>query len=211
VNRNGAHTTQSIGIEIHGGTAVVLIPAGSRTPVARAMTFTTVADGQRAVEVRVVRCAARSGGIDPAADSGGAPDHPAGVIGRFLVPGLRAQRGGAARIDIGISLDREGVLRAWGVDRHTGSRQEAAFPGLWALDPQSRPLVRSRMAARLGAEVSERGGEGALREEVRLLRPRAEEGTSGLFLAALLGEIASRRRPIGAGENRSPAEPPLVH
>ena len=53
-------TAQSIGIEVHGGRAIVLIPAGSRTPVARAMTFTTVADGQRAVEVRVVRCSIES-------------------------------------------------------------------------------------------------------------------------------------------------------
>jgi molecular chaperone DnaK (HSP70) len=56
VNQNEERTADSIGIEVHGGRAIVLIPAGSRIPVARAMTFTTVADGQRAVEVRVVRC-----------------------------------------------------------------------------------------------------------------------------------------------------------
>jgi hypothetical protein len=211
VNRNGATTTQSIGIEVHGGRAVVLIPAGSRTPVARAMTFTTVADGQRAVEVRVVRCSPMSGRIGSASDRGAAADRPAGVIGRFLVPGLRAQPGGAARVDIGISLDRSGILRAWGVDRHTGARQEAAFPGLWALAADSRPRALSRMAARVAAEVSRSGGEvdEGLREEIRLLRPFAEDGAGGPFLAALLGEIESRRA-TGVVENGFRAAPPLV-
>ncbi len=182
MNQNGACTTQGIGIEAHGGGAVILLPAGSMIPVARAMTFTTVADGQKAVEVRVVRCSAS--GL------------PSGVVGRFLVAGLRPGPGGAARIDIGISLDREGVIRAWGVDRHTGMRQEAAFPGLWALAPESRPLAVSRLATRVAAELGRGDLEGAraLREEARLLRPLAPQGGSGPYLAALLGEIASRRR-----------------
>ncbi len=123
VNQNEERTAHSIGIEVHGGRAVVLIPAGSRIPVARAMTFTTVADGQRAVEVRVVRCGTTrsrvlpaAGGLTPAA----APGRPSGIVGRFLVPGVRNGKRGEARIDIGISLDREGIIRAWGADRSTG-------------------------------------------------------------------------------------------
>ena len=155
MTHNGAYAAQSIGIEVHGGRAIALIPAGSRLPAARAMTFTTIADGQGAVEVRVVRCTAA--------------ERPAGVVGRFLVAGLRQGPGGAARIDIGISLDREGVVRAWGVDLQTGSRQEAAFSGLWALAPRSRPLRPPRS-------------------------PAAEE-RDGPFLAAPGGESAGRRGP----------------
>ena len=59
---------RSIGVEIYGGDVVVLIAEGSRTPVAHAMTFTTVADGQKAVEIRIVRrgpgLARRTGGED---------------------------------------------------------------------------------------------------------------------------------------------------
>jgi molecular chaperone DnaK (HSP70) len=182
VNHTGVYTVECIGIEAHGGRAVALIPAGTLVPVARAMTFTTVADGQRAVEVRVVRC-----------DASGLPS---GVVGRFLVNGLRPGRGGTARIDIGVSLDREGVIRAWGVDRHTGWRQEAAFPGLWALDRAARPRVVSRMADRVGAELASRDVEwsATLREEAQRLRTTAVDGASGPFLAAMLGEIANRHR-----------------
>lgn len=203
MNQNGEadRTIQNIGIEVHGGRAVVLIPSGSRTPVARAMTFTTVADGQSAVEVRVVRCAPAGGAEDRAY---GAPtSRPAGVVGRFLVPGLRSTCRGEARIDIGISLDREGVIRAWGSDRHTGARQEATFPGLWALPSRSRMGALSRLSRQVDAQLNRpETGEGGLRAEGRLLRDRLEEGASGPFLAALAGEIDTLRR--------STVQPPIA-
>ena len=202
MNQNGEadRTIQSIGIEVHGGRAVVLIPSGSRTPVARAVTFTTVADGQSAVEVRVVRCAPAGAGVEPPL---GLPmSRPAGVVGRFLVPGLRPTRCGEARIDIGVSLDREGVIRAWGADRHTGARQEATFTGLWALPHRARGEALSRLARQVEAELEHtEGEEGSLRTEGRLLRDRSGEGANGPFLAALAGEIDSLRR--------STAEPPV--
>ena len=176
---DGVRTIQHIGIEVHGGSAVVLIPAGSRTPVARAMTFTTVADGQGAVEVRVVRCV-------PAGESA----EPAGVVGRFLVPGLRRGVRGEARIDIGLSLDRQGVIRAWGADRHTGARQDAAFPGLWALPADSRPQALNRLAGLLEDYLEHPPREAdALKAEGRLVRAHATEEGGGAFLAALAGEI----------------------
>ncbi|MGO9310203.1 MAG: hypothetical protein ACLQDL_14435 [Spirochaetia bacterium] len=206
-------TSHGIGIEVHGGRAVVLIPAGSRTPVARAMTFTTVADGQRAVEVRVVRCAvspeSRAAGSPPlAADSVGEvgtafSGRPAGVVGRFLVPGLRNGKRGQARIDIGLSLDAEGVIRAWGVDRSTGARQEATFAGAWALPLKARAAALSALARRVNAELSRPEFEDApgLRNEGRLLRERGEQRTDGPAFAALAGEIHSIRR--------SSVEPPV--
>jgi molecular chaperone DnaK (HSP70) len=189
-SESAAYTAHSIGIEVHGGRAIVLIPAGSRTPVARAMTFTTVTDGQRAVEVRVVRCAGESA-------------RPSGVIGRFLVPGLRTGLRGEARIDIGISLDREGLIRAWGADRSTGARQEATFAGLWALAPQARPRALAELARRVDDELSRPEFESApgLRNEAREMRDREGQDADGPALAALAGEIRSI--------HRSSAEPPV--
>ena len=187
MNQNEERTADSIGIEVHGGRAIVLIPAGSRIPVARAMTFTTVADGQRAVEVRVVRCG---------------PGRPRGIVGRFLVHGLRSGRRGEARIDIGVSLDREGIIRAWGADRSTGTRQEAAFAGMWALAPEARPRALSALARRVKEELAlpEFEESPGLRDEGRLLRGLGN-GDGGAVLAALAGEIDSLRR--------STADPPV--
>jgi hypothetical protein len=198
VNQNEERTADSIGIEVHGGRAIVLIPAGSRIPVARAMTFTTVVDGQRAVEVRVVRCGtAVSRSLPPAAAKESAAVHgrPLGIVGRFLVPGVRNGRRGEARIDIGISLDREGLIRAWGADRSTGTRQEAAFSGMWALAPRSRPRALSALARRVSSELAspEFDDSPGLRAEGRLMRDLGK-GDSEAVLAALAGEIDSLRR-----------------
>jgi molecular chaperone DnaK (HSP70) len=197
VNQNEERTADSIGIEVHGGRAIVLIPAGSRIPVARAMTFTTVTDGQRAVEVRVVRCDTAGSRILPPAGltSAAAQGRPTGIVGRFLVPGVRDGKRGEARIDIGISLDREGIIRAWGADRSTGTRQEAAFAGMWALAPESRPRALSALARRVNAELARPEFEDSpgLRIEGRLMRDNGRRD-GGAGLAALAGEIDSLRR-----------------
>ena len=173
IARARARTAQSIGIEVFGGRAVALIGAGSMTPVARTMTFTTVADGQRAIEVRVVACLT------------GRRAGPA--IGRFVLAGMRPAPRGEARIDIGLSLDREGVLRAWGAERSTGARQEAVFSGAWALSPDGRADALRALASSLSDE------EGY--PEIRGLA----DGTllavdRETALATIAGEIAFSRR-----------------
>ncbi|MGA2975114.1 MAG: Hsp70 family protein [Spirochaetia bacterium] len=192
-----ARTAHGIGIEIHGGRAVALIAAGSRTPCARAMTFTTVADGQRAIEIRVVRC--------------GSGPRPAGVLGRFLLTGLCAGLRGEARIDIGLSLDRGGVLRAWGVERASGARQEACFAGAWALVPEARTGALAALAQRVDGELARSGSlrDQALRRERERIgawmrddlppdSQRGREADCAIALATLAGEINSTRRSSAA-------------
>ena len=156
-------TTCSLGIEIQGGRVVVLIPEGSLAPVARALTFTTVAEGQRALEIRVVRC-----------DAG---RHAAGLIVRFLLAGIRAGRRGQARIKIGMSLDSCCGLRAWaaeaggdarGTDAGSGARQEVFCSGFFAFPPDARakslaPLLRHFSA---DARMLWSAGQAGIRAEI---------------------------------------------
>ena len=204
-----AWTAQNIGIEVFagrdqphgaaratafsGGRAVILIAAGARLPAARAMTFTTVSDRQRAIEVRVVRCTADA--------------RPSGMVGRFLLPGLCDGARGEARIDIGLSLDLGGVLRAWASDRATGARQEASFAGLWALGPELRPDACSQLARGVDAGIDRlpRGAQAALRTDRDEAEQRARAGGGihrggepaasadyATALATLAGEIDAR-------------------
>jgi len=140
-------TTCSLGIEIQGGLAVVLIPEGSRAPVARAQTFTTVAFGQRALEIRVVRC-------DP-------ERRPAGLIIRFLLAGIRAGRRGEARIEIGMALDSGCGLRAWAAesggnarstDAGSGARQEVFCSGFSAFPPNAQVKSLARLLRHFSAD-----------------------------------------------------------
>jgi molecular chaperone DnaK (HSP70) len=172
VEHTRARATQSIGIEVFGGRAVVLIGAGAKAPVARTMTFTTVADGQRAIEVRVVRCLS------------GRPAGPA--IGRFVLAGVRPAPRGEARIDIGLSLDQEGLLRAWGADRSSGARQESSFPGAWALSSAGRVDALRALMTRLEEAKASLGSSG-------LAVPSTDRETA---LATLAGEIACVRRSL---------------
>ena len=166
-----------IGIEIHGGDAVVLIRAGSRPPVAHGLTFTTVADGQRAVEIRLVH-----GGTG-------------GIVGRFLLGGLRAAPRGEARIDVGVSLDPGGVLHAWASDRATGARQEAFFPGLWAIDAAGR--AEALVALGRDVEAGLRGAATPLRAEAlaALRTGDSGRGDSATALATIAGEMRILRKP----------------
>jgi hypothetical protein len=111
-----ARTARGLGIEIFGGTAVVLLPPGSRAPCAGSRVFTTVSDSQRAVEIRVVPCSA--GRVI------GAP------LARFLLAGIRRGQRGQARIEIGLSLGKDGLLRAWAAESGGSAREETVFSGL---------------------------------------------------------------------------------
>ena len=123
-----------IGVEILGRRTSVLLPPGGHARGERP--FTTVADGQRAVEVRVVRCAA-SGQV-------------LGLIGRFVLAGFRPGPRGVARIDIGVSLENEGIVRAWARDRGTGAREECVFPSAGAYAERAALLGEQAARARAG-------------------------------------------------------------
>jgi molecular chaperone DnaK (HSP70) len=137
----------------------VLIPAGAAFPAEHEKPFTTVADGQRAVEVRVVRC------------SGGGK--PFGLLGRFLLAGFRPGPRGAVRIDIGLAMDTAGIVRAWARDRETGAREECVFASTEVL----RPLAA--FAGEVGARKRTRGA-GAIAVEAKSAKCRVGEGREGI-------------------------------
>jgi molecular chaperone DnaK (HSP70) len=123
-----------IGVEILGRQASVLLPPGTHAHGERP--FTTVADGQRAVEVRVVRCAGSG--------------QPLGLIGRFVLAGFRPGPRGQARIDIGVALEDDGIVRAWARDRDTGAREECVFP-VTSAHVERAALLGDRAARARGA------------------------------------------------------------
>ncbi len=56
------------------------------------------------------------------------------------------------RIDIGLALDRTGVLRAWARDRETGAREECVFPAT------ERQHVLAAVVGEIEAKKKARGG-----------------------------------------------------
>ena len=103
----------ALGVGVDGGRTIVLIPEGAPIPAAGRMLFTTVADGQPAVEIPVVRVS-------------GEPLR-AVAMGRFTLSGFAAGRRGSPRIEVSLAIDERGTLRACACDTVSGASQEVTF------------------------------------------------------------------------------------
>lgn len=102
-----------LGIGVEGGRTILLIREGTPVPARGRMLFTTVADGQLAVEIPIVRVS-------------GVPAR-ASTIGRFILSGFAVSRRGAPRIEVGLAIDGNGVLHAHARDSASGACQEVTF------------------------------------------------------------------------------------
>jgi molecular chaperone DnaK (HSP70) len=86
------------------------------------MLFTTVADGQPAVEIPVVRVSGRPARTYP--------------IGRFVLSGFTVGLRGAPRIEVGLAIDGSGILHAHAREPRSGASQEVTFArGLPSREP----------------------------------------------------------------------------
>ncbi len=108
-----ARASCGLGIGVDGGKTVVLIREGAPVPARGRMLFTTVADGQPAVEIPVVRVSGYPARTSP--------------IGRFVLSGFAVGRRGAPRIEVGLAIDDQGILHAHARDPRTGACQEVTF------------------------------------------------------------------------------------
>jgi hypothetical protein len=184
-----ARTARSLGVEIPGGRGVILMPEGSAAPRSNSRLFTTVTDGQRAVEIRIVACGGDRAEFPP--------------LARFLLAGIRRGARGEARIEIGLSLEPGGMLRAWAAESAGSAREEIFFSGASVYPSEAggdclTSLIRSNWPARrtAGQRVT---------EEIRAwlsVPPGTESGEStrvsrldgALALQTLAGELASAKR-----------------
>lgn len=119
----------ALGVEVDGGRTVILIRRGQRIPAAGRMMFTTVADGQPAVEIPVVQMS-------------GSPPR-AVTIGRFLLAGFPVGERGSARIDVALAVDERGVLHARARDLGSGACQEVTFARSPRVTPSGSALARA--------------------------------------------------------------------
>ena len=193
---DGSRAACSLGLEVAGERTVVLIGAGTPLPAARSMTFTTVTDCQRAVEVRVIRFSAS--------------ERPSEILGRFLLPGIRRAQRGEPRIDIGLSLDEDSLLQAFARDRETGACQRVCFPLLsigrsWrqcVASPgargQRQGILLSKVAAQ-GASLPKEAGRDFLEELAQAAAWAAHSPfDAAAAVSTLAGEVQARSRSCRA-------------
>ena len=104
-------TPLSLGIETMGGVFTKLIERNSTIPTSKSQIFSTAADSQPSVEIKV-----HQGERQMAADNK--------VLGRFMLDGIPPAPRGIPQIEVKFDIDANGILNVSAKDKGTGKQQK---------------------------------------------------------------------------------------
>ena len=129
-------TPLSLGIETLGGVSTTLIPRNTTIPTRKSETFSTAADNQTSVEVKVLQ------GERPLARDNR-------VLGEFHLVGLPSAPRGVPQIEVTFDIDANGIVNVTAKDKATGKEQNitiTASSGL-AKDEVDRMMKEAELHA----------------------------------------------------------------
>jgi len=104
-------TPLSLGIETLGGVFTRLIPRNTTIPTKKSQVFSTAADGQTEVEIKVLQ-----GEREMAADNK--------TLGRFNLVGLPPAPKGVPQIEVTFDINADGIVEVSARDKATGKEQQ---------------------------------------------------------------------------------------
>lgn len=146
-------TPLSLGIETMGGVMTVLIPRNTTIPASKSQIFSTAADNQPAVDIRVLQ------GERPMANDNK-------ELGLFKLDGIAPARRGVPQIEVKFDIDVNGIVHVSATDKGTGKQQSITIQNSSGLsDEEIDRMVR---------EAEEHKAEDDKRKEEIDLRNRAE-------------------------------------
>ncbi|CAD5224166.1 unnamed protein product [Bursaphelenchus okinawaensis] len=135
-------TPLSLGIETLGGVFTRLIPRNTTIPTKKSQVFSTAADGQTQVEIKV-----HQGERDMAADNK--------MLGQFSLVGIPPASRGVPQIEVTFDIDANGIVNVSARDRGTGKEQQIVIQSSGGLSKdQIENMVRD--AEKHAAEDAER-------------------------------------------------------
>jgi molecular chaperone DnaK len=133
-------TPLSLGIETLGGVMTKLIQANTTIPTKKTQVFSTAADNQTEVEIKVLQ-----GDRVLAADNK--------VLGRFNLVGIPPAPKGIPQIEVGFDIDANGIVNVTAKDKATGKEQRIQIKSDGGLKPDE--IDRMKREAELHAAEDE--------------------------------------------------------
>ncbi len=114
-------TPLSLGVETEGGVMTPLIQRNSTIPTSKTETFSTAADGQTAVDIRVFQ------GERPMARDNR-------LLGEFRLDGIPSAPRGVPQIEVTYDIDANGILNVSARDKASGKEQKITIKGSSGLE-----------------------------------------------------------------------------
>jgi len=106
----------SLGIETLGGVNTILISKNTTVPTSKTQVFSTAADNQPSVEIRILQ------GERPMADDNKS-------LGRFILDGIPPSSRGVPQIEVSFEIDANGILQVSATDKATNKKQSIRIEG----------------------------------------------------------------------------------
>ena len=136
-------TPLSMGIETLGGVMTKLIDANTTIPCKKSETFSTAADNQTAVTIRVLQ------GERPMANDNK-------QIGIFNLEGIAPARRGVPQIEVSFDIDANGILKVSAKDKATGKEQQIRIEASSGLSQEENDRMKAEAEANADADKKER-------------------------------------------------------